>query len=111
MKVCGCGENGSMLFHGLLPLCINTSNLVKHQQHCTCTQTFNMTGSLVKSSDPEPETVSLVFADWSLEEDDVLLVEVFCVDLVRWWHAVAVSEPMNVPLDVGLGVWTEALWL
>lgn len=62
-------------------------------------------------SDPEPESISLVCTDQSLEENDILLAEVFSVDLVRWWHAVTVSEPVNAALDVGLGVWTEALRL
>lgn len=40
-------------------------------------------------------------ADWSSEEDDILLVEVFCVDLVGWGHAVAVAEAVD------LRVWTR----
>lgn len=50
-------------------------------------------------------------ANWRLEEDDVLLIEVFCVDLVGWRHAVAVGEPVNIYLDMRLGVGTEALGL
>ncbi len=55
--------------------------------------------------------VDLVPSRDSSEEDDVLLVEVFCVDLVGWWHAVAVGEARNICLDLGLGVRTEALGL
>lgn len=44
----------------------------------------------------------------TLEEDDVLLIEVFCGRLVRWRHAVAVGEPVGVHLHMGLGVGTEA---
>lgn len=55
--------------------------------------------------------VDLGAADWTLEEDDVLLIEVFRGNLVRWRHAVAVGEPVNIYLDVGLGVRTEALRL
>lgn len=46
--------------------------------------------------------------DRTLEEDDVLLVEIFRGGLVRWRHAVAVAEPVNVYLDAGRGVRTEA---
>lgn len=55
--------------------------------------------------------VDLKAADWSLEEDDVLLIEVFCVDLVGWGHAVAVTEAVNIYLAMGLGVWSEPLRL
>lgn len=50
-------------------------------------------------------------ANRRLEENDVLLIEVFCVDLVAWRHAVAVAEAVNIYLAMGLGVWTETLWL
>lgn len=55
----------------------------------------------------DSSAVDLRAADLSLEEDDVLLVEVLCVDLVGWRHAVAVAEAMNVDLDIR----TEALRL
>lgn len=55
--------------------------------------------------------VDLRAADCSLEEDDVLLIEVLCGDLVRWRHAVAVSEPVNIYLDMCLSVGTVALLL
>lgn len=50
---------------------------------------------------------SAVVLNLSLEEDDVLLVEVLCVDLVGWQHAVAVAQAVGIDL----GVRTEALRL
>lgn len=42
-------------------------------------------------------------AVWSLEKDDVLFIELLCVDFVWWGHAVAVAETMNIYLAVRLG--------
>lgn len=41
-------------------------------------------------------------AVWSLEKDDVLLIELLCVHFVWWGHAVAVAETMNIYLAVSL---------
>lgn len=40
-------------------------------------------------------------ADWSSEEDDVLLIEVFCVDLVGRGHAVTVAEAVDLRMWTG----------
>lgn len=64
-------------------------------------------GMKLNGSDTENHCVTLQWLIcWSLEEDDVLLGEVFCVHLVGWRHAVAVAEAMYICLDRSLGTGT-----
>lgn len=85
-----------------------------HTEHTIDITLSHIRGSLERDTlliwDQQPShDSSAVVLNLSLEEDDVLLVEVLGVDLVGWQHAVAVAVAQAVNTD--LGVRTEALRL